>query len=330
MTKLIIHGGFPKSGSTTIQKSIERHEPDENVLVFKSSRLHKGNPTQASTHFQRAFSSNYSPKVDSTFTGDKAKAELRTFRESKAKTKVLSGEGLSNMARLDFDSAIEFLRPDHTEVRLVIRNPWEYQSAKFQQHLKAGVTRLKVPPLDYEERLATFSSHTTKLFSFEDLVRSGSIARTLLPEVGVNDADAQNRGLTQAGIAFLWRLHVVKSNQNYTLANKDVSVFRRIARELPGRKFRLHPDDCNISRAALPNYGYDWQEPNHAESDFWKIQDFFRPLERKVILDISQLLNQSSLGLAQLSANGLKILEYVIRFAESEIPIDLNLSAWSK
>lgn len=327
---LIVHGGFPKSGSTTIQKSIEKFISNRDTVVFKSSTFHKSNPTQASSHIRLLFDSERPPRgeVATPANKDTAMKDLEDFKSNVAQNKILSGEGFSNLERQDFDSAVDFLDPSRVEVRLVIRNPWDYQSAKFQHHLKVGISELTVNPLDYSKRVETFASYPTELFSFEDLVRSSSFVQTVLPEVGVGDVDPQNQGLTQPGLAFLWRCHLVEKHLNLDLSQGDRMVLRRVAKELPGKKFRLHPEDCNVLPSQFPDYGFDWQEPDRPEEDFWYLTDFLRPMNSEFSSMISQVPSKLPGVLSRLSPSGKENFNLVNRFATSEIDSSYDISHW--
>lgn len=321
-----------KSGSTTIQKSIEKFQSDENVLVFRSGRFHPNLQTQASTHFRLAFASktiatgtNFSRERQQT-----AIEELEFFRSAKGRSKVISGEGICSLGRAEFESAMEFFEPDRVEVRLVIRNPWDYQSSKFQHNIKFGKTKLHVGPLEYGRKIETFDSESTQLFSFEDLVKSGSLVKTVIPEVTVPDAVPQNRGLTSAGLALIWRTNLAEKHLNLSLTQNDRKIIRKIAGELPGRKFRLHPTDCGITDANLPDYGFNWKEPDPEVLGHWRMSDFFLPLEKDAILAIAQSAKSISNARCELSETGKLNFSLVSKFATSEIDANFDLSVWLK
>lgn len=329
MTTLLIHPGFPKSASTTIQKSIEAFQSNDHVSVFRSESAWPEYPTQASTHFRMAFDPTHlKPRSNPRqLSAETATRELAVFKSGKAGIKIISGEGISNLPPTGFAKAIDFFSPDRVEVRIVLRNPWDFQSSKLQQHIKTGATNLQVDALDYESRLRTFASYPTRLFSFEDLVKSGCITETIFPEAPVKDVHPQNVGFTGAGLAFIWRANLVEKHLGVSLSREDRNLIRRIGRELPGERFQLHPDDCNLSIESVPDYGFNWKEPDRPRTEYWKLSDFFRPLDRDAANAVSKIPTQLSWIIDKLSPEAQKNLAIVSEFSVSGIEQNDNLSS---
>ena len=182
MAKCILHVGMHKTGTTSIQNSLQDLDDDQ----FYYTRL-QGKPNHSTTieaifhadkhsHIARKLA-KYG-KISASRLANLARPDLdASVAEAKGRTLVISGEGILRMSESELNS-LKYYLVDHgyddIEVAAYARAPVAYISSAMQQKLKIGKTRaFKIESCfpEYREKFkkfdTVFGAGNLRLFKYD-------------------------------------------------------------------------------------------------------------------------------------------------------------------
>jgi hypothetical protein len=163
MRRCIIHIGMHKTGSTSIQSSLQGFSDDR----FLYANL--GNISNHSLAIHSLFAANpgrhrmhkgrNAAAMQAYLTGIRTDLE-RSIGAAQDRTLILSGEGISGLAPHELVNLRDYFRPRFDELAIVgyARPPAGFMASGFQERIKGGSTKLNLDQAyrDYESRFVKF------------------------------------------------------------------------------------------------------------------------------------------------------------------------------
>lgn len=158
MTKdeIILHAGLHKTGSTSIQATLNGYDDGE----MKYARLGSANHSKFLDH---VFSTDQTEKwwhEEGAQELERWRAKVMRELDSKWRRLVFSAERLSTLGEKDAAAMLETLRPYAARIRFIAyaRDPASYIASSLQQRIKFGSAEFRLPnqrPF-FRERLAHY------------------------------------------------------------------------------------------------------------------------------------------------------------------------------
>lgn len=258
MTRLcIVHWGMPKTGSTSIQVSLQAAGDSASHRYLSLEDPNAGRAL--STMFlddPRDFHLNRKDRLNpARLSQDRADAFARfeeQFRSGHS-TYILSGEAISSMDLPTLRRLRDWLLTQVDEVRAVgyVRKPKGYMESELQQKIKAGrgrfdlrshypAYRQRFEPIEevFGPAQVTYWLFEPSRFPGGDVVRD-FVARLGL-EIDASDIHRANEALSLGGVRLLYCQR--KFGKGYGRGGDAVAHNRRLhrqLRELPGPRLRL-------------------------------------------------------------------------------------------
>lgn len=162
-----LHVGMHKTGSTSIQKTLEKVAAPSNWRLLRAGgrtnmgpaicAMFRRGPIKHRSFVKHGFSKEQIEKE-----GKAEKARLaRTLRNCQQESVILSAEALSaSLETKDLIALKEFLEPLCDEIRVIgyVRSPLSFKNSMFQQLIKNGTDQFSLAEIkvDYQRRFGKF------------------------------------------------------------------------------------------------------------------------------------------------------------------------------
>ena len=268
INRLIVSIGLHKTGSTSIQASLQGYDRGGIRYADLGHRNHSTPLLQVLRPGYVRSEQRRDPSLAARgrVAAEKARADLARELATPAKTLILVAEGLSLCSREEVERFRDMVRSRACSVEIVacVREPLGLMSSIAQQQLKRWRPRPAPLGVNYQARLEpwleVFGSVTFRLFDRSALV-GGSVVQDFLQVAGIDPATVEERGMNQSmsldaarWLACLWRSYPNIEEPRFRVARREAMA---LLTAMPGDKFRLPPD---LVRAAVDKADVSWAE----------------------------------------------------------------------
>ncbi|WP_419910001.1 hypothetical protein [Hoeflea sp.] len=271
--EVILHVGMPKTGTTSIQQSLEDY--DDGCIRY--ARLDVCNHSAAIASVFSDTPEDYHKHVkrglDASEVGAyrqemlrKLEAEFRTGRQKL----VISGEGICVLERHDIVRMHRYFqeRADRRTVFAYIREPLSFASSRFQQQVKGGrgYPEIIAPEyqLKFEKFLDVFGTENVFFIKFDPReFRGGSVVydfcdRSGIPGGALQDTAANESFSSEATkLLYIFNRYGVPSSGGMELAGARRKLMLCLAAHFEGQKFIVPHDELFRS---INLSDVDWME----------------------------------------------------------------------
>jgi hypothetical protein len=269
MTKVLIHYGMPKTGSSSIQHSFYNKLNNEGHYYGDLGAANAGNflvdlledNPEKFRHNREVLRKNASHKVDKpTFWASIA----REVGYTNKRTLVISAEKFFNLKEASFKKLVDWLYERDCEIYAAgyIRSPISYIESLIQQRIKGGVADIDVN--------RHYPQYRAKLEKFERLLGLGNIAywsflpanfpgqcvvRDFVARAGisfdVNDIVHKNESLSLPTLRLLYIYNKYRDHHGYSRDDRTgMAKLIDAMKGIRGEKFRLH---SSVARSLIEN-----------------------------------------------------------------------------
>lgn len=257
--RIVLHIGKRKTGSSSIQASLQGFNADG----FRYADLPKPNHSRVMLGLIDRLMQREKRRAKDAVPADLD--DRRGFRhrqieeaigDAPARTVLFSAESLEKVTNEEAASIVDFFArfTDRVEVIGFVRPPRSSQVSQFQERLKHGYHRARLPSPVYRETFEPFvrrlGAEAVKIVPFLPAqFVDGSLLKTFLSALGEPDIAVEevrrNEGMSAAATKVLFAFNrMVADSSGNDNADAHMAVARRIARALPGEKLSLS-DDCH-------------------------------------------------------------------------------------
>ncbi|WP_179381635.1 hypothetical protein [Jannaschia marina] len=255
MKRIILHIGMHKTGSSSIQRSLNGYD-DGRVRYADLGTENHSIPIYSmfsDTRYEKRFFRQRGigrAEIDrrTEVYASRLTRELEIDRE----TLILSGEDISRIPADDVPAIRDFLAPRCDEITVVgyLRDPVAFASSQFQQRVKFDARGIKIPEPGYRDRfekfLEVFGPENVILRDFNrDTLVDGSVVQDLMEIAGIRGADwpeqVTNESLSDAATRLLFRFNrhgPVTTGCRQALEARKAFV-HLMGRVFPGASYRL-------------------------------------------------------------------------------------------
>lgn len=284
--RIIVHFGFPKTGTTTIQNVF--HAQRESLLERERVLYPALNPNLTNalcTMFLDNPLNHISNKmaglslVEAQSLGEDYRAQLEAeVNAASWDTLLLSAEGLSNLGAANLGRLREWLGQwaDEVELFACVRDPLAYTASVIQQIMKGGPTLAELydelPLPNYQGKLSNairaFGRENVRIYAFEDAIRSqGGVVAEFARQARLSEeraldlaarAERDNESLSGFGVAVLDALNTIRpmfvdGQRNPERSGRELMYLTR----LRGGRFQL-PADMSAKVLSLTRDDVAW------------------------------------------------------------------------
>jgi len=288
MREVILHIGMHKTGTTSIQASlngIDRNgfrtmrfaEQNHSVpiyTIFSENRLNY--------HIWKNQGYNESEILEKKAAYEKILEE--EIRDGSADCFILSGEDMSNLKKNEQINLCEFFKERNLKVRIiyVVREPFSFAASANQQVAKAGNRALvKINP-GYQRRISGFiegcGRENISIFKYEQLIQDGLI-KNFSEIIGVTlpEKPRANESVGAEALALIYALNNIKTSTRgskikLNARQEIITEFHAFFSQGNGfkklnlEKFDIiHEDICEDLVWLDENFGISYQLPVKAE-----------------------------------------------------------------
>ena len=278
MKQVIIHAGFHKTATKSIQKScaINQAKLAERGFYYPIFHLDERVITNHSIPFYSLFTSepekfhlNVIWNVDSREANKKYEEQLDQILEQKIEKIIISGEDIAGLSQLELEKMSQKIYAHGYDIRVivVVRSPLSYLNSSIQEIVKTGYTiediKYHYNPNILKTRIETIESvfPQTSFFPFQDLLKhpSGPVG-FFWETIGVsNFANLEvfraNESISDQATRLI---NFINKEQPLYLdiPTKKLNPLRRygdtvLIHELKGDRFQLKEDELNQFRDEL-------------------------------------------------------------------------------
>ncbi len=263
MRKCIIHIGMHKTGSTSIQASLNEFQddnfyyariadsPNHSVAIYS---LFAADPSAHQMHRRRGLGSQQLNHYI-----DRAREGLhKSIAELGQRTLLLSGEVIS---ALDVDALLRFksfLVPHFDEISVVgyVRPPGSHLSSSFQTRVRSGSLHKFSTAMQKKRRFrrtfekidTVFGRENVRLWKFDPAnFPDGDVVRDLCAKLGISLPPAsivrRNEGASREIVSLLFGYNKFCAAHGISpMVAREFKRLQSVLNDLPATKFRLSPD----------------------------------------------------------------------------------------
>lgn len=280
----IIHVGMHKTGSTSIQQSLEGFE-DERFYYAPlapggnhSLSLYSLFASRAANHHLHREARRDAKAVENY--NKKTKARLDTsIRRARGRTVIFSGEDLSRLPRHDIPKLRDFFAERFNGVTVVayVRSPAGFMTSSFQQRVKGATVTKFEPETTYPKYYSAFAKYdeafgpdNVKLWKFDpNKFPDADVVQDFCEKLGINLAPNKilrtNESLSRQAVAILYaygKFRRYGEESGPRLRGVEGAAFGEL---IGGDRFRFSPD---LLRPILADHEDDlrWMEQRLGES----------------------------------------------------------------
>ena len=318
MTRCVIHIGMHKTGSTSIQGSLQGFRDDR----FLYADL--GGGGNHSLAIYSLFAANPAGHhLHRTRNAEAVRAYIRNARSNlkrsisatEGRALLISGEDIGVLPQPSLSRLREYLRRhfDEIEVMAYVRPPAAFMTSSFQQRIKTGgFKRFDLDRLyrnyrpAFEKFDAVFGRENVQLWKFDPTVfPDGCVVQDFCARLGIALPSQRilrlNGSLSRRAVALLYTYR--NFGEKYGASTMKGGQAVKLGLRLAGEKFRLSPD---LLRPILEKNRSDleWMEArlgqpleeeigDHRPGDVREEWDLLRP-DPKAVSDLLGLLGESA------------------------------------
>lgn len=269
--KLIVHFGMPKTGTSSIQRSLHAalDSADFHYLSTGTANLNRtlinGFRANASQHFTNRFAA---AQIDEAAASREAQSALsQSIREGGDRTAILSSEYLTSQARPEFERLADFLRTFYASTLFIgyVRKPKAYMESAFQQTLKVQFRPFgeKDSPVRYRQWLGKFYAYggdsTVLLRPFErPALRNGCVVQDFCATLGIPFDPARVMNVNESiSLPAVQLLYAYRKFGQASLQGRGAPAWRanlllvERLRTLAGKRFSIH---STVYRSAMQGF----------------------------------------------------------------------------
>lgn len=333
MSQCTLHIGMHKTGTTSIQKTLQRLTPSPQDQYQYAT-------FQKNANHSAALESLFSPQPEKTdynrkaglngkslrTTNQKTLQQLTQFLEkNKGKNILFSGEGIAHFDRATLVNLKTFLSPFFTEIKIIayIREPLPYMNSAFQQRIRSNYLNpksLRFPPRktypNYRKTFTPFleifgENNVTLLPFLREQLRNACTVQDICHELGIhlpqNSIIRSNARFSHEAIAMLYTFRMGNTHPktgHQAIRDADIQLVK-LLKQLPGATFSIpsqhlipllqrRHNDIQWMRNHLSRPANQWGK--HATSETAQActnSDLFR-VETKSCLQLSHLFTQQT------------------------------------
>ena len=260
MNQVIIHAGFHKTATTSIQKTCARNQDKLEKLGFNYPLFYLNNRVidNHSIPLYTLFAShpdnyhiNIRWAVDISEANQQYEQQLNDILEKKCQKIILSGEDISHFTELEFSRMLNKIYSYGYDVRVIVfvRSPFSYLSSSIQEEVKTGLPIEKVNYRHTINEIQKISSvfPEAEFFSFQEACKhSHGPIGYFLNLINIDDfSDLEfcdsNISMSNQAIRLISYINqeqplIIENQINPFRCNGDIKHFYRIK----GEKFRLN------------------------------------------------------------------------------------------
>ena len=203
MKELIVHIGMHKTGTTSIQSSLNRFDNGK-IRYARLSDVNHSIPVYTQFSNQRH---QYHIHTTRGLSPSDIDAKVVEFRRDLDKeltqdrhTLILSGEDISLLESDSVKALKEYLTPHAERIRIVayVRDPAAFASSALQQYIRGGHGQASIPSPEYTNRFKAFVDHfgvdSVEFIRFDkDTLRGGSAVQDFCHLVGIDPSEINER-----------------------------------------------------------------------------------------------------------------------------------------
>tara|TARA_R110000787_G_scaffold12074_14_gene39264 strand:- start:796 stop:1896 length:1101 start_codon:yes stop_codon:yes gene_type:complete len=255
MKTLILHVGMHKTGSTSIQRSLEGFDRGLIRYLDLGSSNHSG-PVR--TIFSER--SNDYPAHRRSGKSRHAIAQMASHHRAQMIRElslprqrfIISGEGISALSPAGVRALAQFLKQyvDRIQVIGYVRDPVGYANSAFQQRVKDGQAAISVPRPNYRNRFRkffdVFGRENVELIQFNpSAFENRSVVRDFCNRAGIPADNVRekraNESLSDLAIRLILQINqqAAARGQSFGLLAERDQWGRDIAEAFPGDAYRL-------------------------------------------------------------------------------------------
>jgi len=263
MSRCIIHVGMHKTGTTSIQSSLNKFA-DEHFLyanlgpVANHSAAIHSLFCEAPEDYQVNRSRGLSGAALESYLAEMRTALDKAIEAAGKRTLVISGEDISSLAESELRGLHAYLKKHFEVITIVayVRPPYGFIISAFQQRLKAGVVRefnINNEYKSYQQRFEKFDKifgqDNVRLFKFDSKVfPDGCVVQDFCTRLGIRLPASKiirlNESLSRQTVALLYTYrkfeHIFQARR---LKPAIVMQFNKlISTEIGDDKFRISPE----------------------------------------------------------------------------------------
>ena len=288
MREVILHIGMHKTGTTSIQASLngidsngfrtmrfaERNHSIPIYTIFSENRLNY--------HIWKNQGYNESEILEKKAAYEKILEE--EIRDGSVDCFILSGEDMSDLTENEQINLCEFFKERNLKVRIiyVVREPFSFAASVNQQNAKGNSRALaKINP-GYQRRISGFikgcGRENISIFKYEQLIQDGLI-KNFSEIIGVTlpEKPRANESVSAEALALIYALNNIKTSTrgskiNFSSREKLINEIRTFFSQGNGftklnlGKFDIvHEDVCKDLVWLEENFGISYQLPVKAE-----------------------------------------------------------------
>ena len=232
MGQVIIHAGFHKTATTSIQKTFAKNRKQLEKLGFYyplfylDDRLIDNHSMPFSSLFMsnpEQYHMNARWKVDANEANQQYEQQLNDILQKKLNKILISGEGISHLTESEISRMIEKIYSYGHSIRLIIfvRSPFSYLTSFMQQQIKGGISIEKANYSSTKSKIEKFISifPETEFYSFQESCK-------------------HNHGpigyfLNLIGVKNYSEIEFVHSNSNRSISNQSARLISYINEKQP-------------------------------------------------------------------------------------------------
>lgn len=221
MKEVILHIGMPKTGTTSIQRSLYQINSDG----FRTVRFKEENH---SAPIYTIFSENrfnyHRWKIQGLTNNEiiEKKAEYEKILEEEladdsVNVFLLSGESMSTLTENEQLNLCHFFKEKNLRIRIiyVVKDPISWAGSANQQRAKSGARALSKVTPRYQQRISGFikgcDEENISVFKYEDLIQKGLI-QSFSDIIGfkLEKDEIVNKSITSEALALIYALNNIK------------------------------------------------------------------------------------------------------------------------
>lgn len=261
MRRCIIHIGMHKTGSTSIQSSLQGFSDDRFLyanlgnIPNHSLAIHSLFVAHPGRHRMHKASGRNAAAMQAYLTGMRTDLE-RAIAAAQNRTLLISGEGISGLEPADLVKLHDYFRARFDELVIVgyARPPAGFMASGFQERVKGGSTKLDLDQAyrDYETRFVKFDEifgrERVHLWKFEPRTfPGGCVVRDLCNRLDISlpveRIVRRNESLSRQAVALLYIYR--KLGQEYgsgSMGGPESQILGNLLAKIGNDKFRFSPD----------------------------------------------------------------------------------------
>ena len=301
----IIHIGMPKTGSSSIQKTLNKQLKDPGTVYIPFANDNHGGVIctlfGGQQHINR-FHNDKSVEEINIYKRNARRLLINTINSSDASKFIISGEAIQTLDKYHLIDLKHFMDKLFDNVKIVayVRPPYSYISSAFQQFLKTHSTDITIERAypNYKKRFGkfytVFGSENLHLWKFDPKkFPQNNVVLDFCKKLDIDFANIKtikkNESLSKEAIKILYSYRKSQVTNSFYNKQKDKLIVYQL-QNIGTTKFRFSP---LIINPILQKYKEDieWMERRLGEPLLEKIKETendIKAIEELLVLDASE------------------------------------------